>query len=576
MLNNPATPNSTSEPIGDAPFAVKRVFYAVTVFNFLCLVFYQCVTYRRYFHSDSAIKNLLAQELIESRSLFPPDWFYGNSDVWIAYSHLFIVPLLALLPNGFKAHALSGVAFSLLLGASAWWLLKRASIPAIWRALALAILFSGISPYLSETLYGQVSHGYAWGLVYVFLFLSWLPDSVSPNGTALRHRSSSAYLVWLLLSAVLFVGGLTGIRMAFAIVIPVLVICSAMAAYFWVLLKPAKSWLLVAAWLAVSWLVGFLMHKYWIGHLHYIDLSQAQRWADFSHVATNFRCFVEGWFLNAGISLEPDQTGTYLSLYRESVTSFRGMEFVYRFLLNLFLFFLPWYLALWGWQATSSPWLRAMLMYYLVGFVLTLVLFLFSDGLAITAASIRYFTVFHVLSLMIAVFWLAEMSKRLGGYRLAVITLIALIPLFAFSWRHQIGDAFVRTDTGRYQRALSRFDPLLHVLREKNLRHGYASFWNAAAPTVLSDHQILIRALYVSDAGLVPMHLLSAKRHYEMADHSSFLVLQHDETVNEVAQFGSIIERQLGPAAMIYRVPGFEVRTFSFNILNKLGLAASN
>lgn len=553
---------------------------ALAVLSFLCLAFYQLVTYRRYLHSDSAIKNLLAQEIVDSGRFLPPDWFYGNSDIWIAYNHLFIVPLLSFMPNGFRVHAVSGVMFSILFGLSAWWFFKRAALPPVWRGIALAVLFSGISPYLSETLYGQVSHGYAWTLIYLFLLLAWLPGRLlaqgAPRPALAPGLDARSVAVWLLLTAVFVVGGLTGIRMAFSIVIPVAVLCAACAAKDWLHAKPIGRWLLLALWAGASWLAGYALHKTALGHLHYFDLSQAQRWADFPQVGTNLRYFIEGWFLNSGISLEDDPTGTFFSLHNEPVASLRGMEFVYRFVLNLFMFFLPWTLVLGRWRQIGSPWLRAMLGFYVVGFVLTLVLFLFSTGLAVAPASIRYFTVFHVLSFLIAIFWCAGQSMRFRGHRAAVVAVLALLPLFAFSWRHHVGDAFVRNEAGKLERAYGRFAPLLHVLNENRLHHGYATFWNAAAPTVLSDHRIVIRSLYVTEAGIVPMHVLSARRHYEAAEQSkqpSFLVLRTDEYDNEAAKYGALVDAKLGKPDAIHRVPGFEVRTYPDDILKRLAQA---
>ncbi|MET0893407.1 MAG: hypothetical protein ABWY01_07555, partial [Pseudoxanthomonas sp.] len=148
--------------------AVERFLQVVIAVNCAMLAFYVTTTYRLLFHSDSAVKNLIAEEIVRTGKFFPPDWNYANGDLFVVFGHLFILPFIPFFENGFALHAVSGLVSSALIIASLWLLLTELEVSKFNRLLCVAVVTSGFSPFFAENLYGQVSYG---ALLYVVLFL---------------------------------------------------------------------------------------------------------------------------------------------------------------------------------------------------------------------------------------------------------------------------------------------------------------------------------------------------------------------------------------------------------------------
>ena len=120
---------------------------------------YVFIWYQNFFHSDSAAKVLLAKEIYDVGTFFPPDWNYVNNDLFVLFGHIFIIPLLPFLQAGFTAHAISGSIFAGLILWGVWLVSGIGNIPLWQRLAAVAVIASGISGFMSENLYGQVSYG---------------------------------------------------------------------------------------------------------------------------------------------------------------------------------------------------------------------------------------------------------------------------------------------------------------------------------------------------------------------------------------------------------------------------------
>src|ERR1035437_2310725 len=138
---------------------IKFLFGAVLLANIAGLIYFNFVTYQIFFHSDTAVANLLAEEVVKSGSLFPKDWTYVHDDILVVYGHLFIIPWLFFVKNGFFLHAVSGIISAALFLGGLWWLTGLLRFAKFYRLLALCVFSSGISPFLTEDLYGQVSYG---------------------------------------------------------------------------------------------------------------------------------------------------------------------------------------------------------------------------------------------------------------------------------------------------------------------------------------------------------------------------------------------------------------------------------
>jgi hypothetical protein len=143
------------------------------VINAAALLWYIFDGYKLFFHSDSATKVLLAREIIETGQYFPKDWNYVNKDLFVLFGHTFIIPLLYFLPAGYFVHALSGLVSGLLILSGVWLVSSLLTISKFRRTLILLVILAGISGFLAENLYGQVSYGAIFYCTCYVIYFSW-------------------------------------------------------------------------------------------------------------------------------------------------------------------------------------------------------------------------------------------------------------------------------------------------------------------------------------------------------------------------------------------------------------------
>ena len=155
------------------PRLLPKLLALLLAGNLLLLLFFIFFDYQLIFHSDAAVKNLLAQEMLETGHFFPPAWNYINNDLWVVFNHAFIVPMLAFLPNGFTVHALSDVVSAALLLWGGWKVTAVLGQSTTARLLSMVLLTSGMSVIMAEHVYGQAAYGAAFYLGCFLLYAYW-------------------------------------------------------------------------------------------------------------------------------------------------------------------------------------------------------------------------------------------------------------------------------------------------------------------------------------------------------------------------------------------------------------------
>ncbi len=79
---------------------LSRFFGLLLLGNLALLGLYEFVTFKYEVHSDSAVKVLLANEILETGELFPHEWVYANGDVYAFFCHMLALPLVPLFGPG--------------------------------------------------------------------------------------------------------------------------------------------------------------------------------------------------------------------------------------------------------------------------------------------------------------------------------------------------------------------------------------------------------------------------------------------------------------------------------------------
>jgi hypothetical protein len=110
-------------------------------------------------------------------------------------------------------------------------------------------------------------------------------------------------------------------------------------------------------------------------------------------------------------------------------------------------------------------------------------------------------------------------------------------------------------------------------LAAHRLRYGLADYGNAGPVTVLSRGNVQVRPVAVTGAVMTQVRWETSMAWYASGAHDAdFLLLpEHGRSLaGSWLQWQAIAERQFGPPAERYRVPGFEVLVWRANVLRRL------
>jgi hypothetical protein len=521
----------------------RRVLPALLALNLLLLLYYLIVDYQLVLNSDSAVMNLLAQEIHDSGQLFPSDWYYANGDLWVWFTQLPIVPLLYVLPNSAALHALSDIVTAALLLLSAWCVSGMLGQSRLARLTLLLVLTSGISVNMAENLYGQAAYGVLTYLACLLAYSGW--QLLHAQGTA-RWRWGAALAALALLvfwsnpqRAIVFYG--------LPLIVATVVLHSLPG-------QPRRRAVLLLAVLAAAMLAGTALHSHYVRLVGNSGLAPAT-WLGYDGMVHNTLATVRGLLsLLGGLPQEGS-----------SVLSAGGALAALRLLAALLLLaLLPWALL----RACRTPIRRARL--YFAVFTLTsaainLLVALCTSLPDMTApeASIRYL----VPSLLCMLILLAGMavddfkwSRPAPALALAALLALGLSAPLAYRVPNAPG-YFPHGGIASH----NPYAGIARYLEQQGLHHGYANFWSAGKLTVLSAGQVQLRQITLENGLPMPVRHLSSARWYQAASWQgeTFLMFNYDEAKQvDWAQ----LERYIGQPSRVLDYAGCKIAVYPHNL----------
>jgi hypothetical protein len=515
----PCYDDYVEEAIGFATRWGRRLLVLLFVVSIAALGYYLFRGYLPEFHSDSAVKNLLAAEVLREHSYFPHDWNYVNGDLWVVFGQAFVIPLLPFLANGYKLHAISGLISSAIVLFSLW-LVSGMVIRSFWvRFVVLTIFAGGVSTNMAENLFGQISYGNVLYLSVLTLYLGWRFLD------ARTLRSTVGWAVGFALLGILTFWG-NPQRAAAYDAAPLLVAVAAWALASGDLLvwRPgARRWVpspvaWKAFWLCLlllsSAIIGTALHSLAIAHVNNIEGAGSAKWLGFGGIVSNLSNVVQGMLGIFGAILPPDQR----------VISPSGIYYAGRFVgICAMLVLMP--IATIRLIKDARP--AARMFGAFVGAGLALFVFLqvttTTPDMSDPVSSGRYMLPFLVLGVVaIASFAEARGVRQLPGlaaWGALLVLLSSLIsPLNSFSRMYR-----------PYGSAVQQI--LAEDLKHAGLKYGYATYWNAGAVTVLANSEVAVRQ--VTFQGGLPMPFRHLASNYwfrpEAWKGQTFLALRPDE-----------------------------------------------
>jgi hypothetical protein len=516
------------------------------------LTFYIFVAYRVIFHSDAAMKTLLAEEMIRTHRLFPPDWYYVN-DIPIIFHHILIAPLLLIFGHSYLIQSVACFVFAILLAGSVYLLFKFSGSSRCEFLVVTAVMFSGVSIAFAGDMFGESAYGPGVATAVTIVAL------IFRTARAYAERDSRDLRIWsALLVALITVALAGGVRGIFVHVAPSLV---ALALFVATADRrdeagpfPRKAAIYVACLVLLATVFGIAAFLGLKTGVRLRDDSSVPRFIQYAQIGHKADLLIQGFLAYSDALPSPAQRP--VSLYG-SVTAYRLFWFGA-------VFCLP-FVLLRRYRAIRSPYLRFLIPYYVFGFIATLYLCLFTS-LVITAGSFRYFCVSTVFAILIVGFAAGELRDRFG-WAAPIWIGLTFLPICISSYQEIFALYFDTSDSGgRTGLHANIRQPLVDYLVNKGLRYGYASYWNAGVLTVLSDGQIHVNAVEFGDNPPVrPFRWLGPAHAYEPGafQGNTFILMNPDEcpTINR-----AVLDGYLGPPESVATVAGYCIMSYGFNV----------
>ena len=527
----------------------RRATIALLALNALLIVYFVCFGYESYFHSDAAVKNLLAGEILETGHFFPPDWNYVNGDLWIVFGHVFILPLLLFFKNGYALHAASGLATSALILAAAWAVSGVASRSPLTRLVFVVIVASGISGVVAEELYGQVSYGSIFCIACFNVYFSWRFLQAEGRG---RWTWGSALAI-----AMVLVFWSNPQRAVASYMLPIVV---ATMVYSGVSLgRTGLHWnaratrgAAMLALLLLGSAIGSVLHAWILEGVNNAPGAGYARWLTFDGVIKNAGYTIEGLLsVLGGVPTAARPVMSMAGLY-EGVRLLGGC---------VVLLLTP--AILWRSLRDRNDGVRFMGVFTLVSASLFVFLHVTTTIPDMTdpVTTSRYLVPAVLFCLLLLVVSVMDsrgnlLPRLLGGGALLVLMTSAISPNNPLS----LGL------TGRHHDPRTQ---LIALLESNGLEYGYASFWNAGALSVLSDGEVKVRQVTIEQGIPMPMRHLSSDRWYRPSAWSgkTFLLLKDAEAA---AMNWDLLASYAGQPVQKLRFDDFGIYVFPRNLAEVL------
>lgn len=475
--------------------------------------FYIFKTYRAFFNSDAAIANILAEEIVLAGTFFPSHWWYVNNDLWVFYKQLLVIPWVLAGKNGYFAHAFTVFEVSIFMIVFIYLFLRSLMLSRASSIMGSVVVCIGYSPMYLRELYGEAA--YTWYFLFMIAFM-FIFRKLSPHVIS-KSTQIKAFIFFMMLLYLLVLAN--PVRFFVYYVAPFF---GALALSIYFARDSLKTFQhALKRVLSVKRLVIFAFACVVMGL------------AAMAHFNLLESLHLAGGANNAGlVSLEilPVHAAHALlgllnfigAEWTEGVraASVEGVVSLLKFALYPFALIIPaLYVKRAFYQMSATE--RFFVLFSYVGFSIIFILYA-TTGLHEHAWSarnnIRYISPFIMMILVCnVIMW------RFYSLFMKLILSLAFTIALSLSWSY--------VSPKEWRGIVDERIALVEELKTRNLRFGYASYWDSHIYTVFSDGDVDIRPIEIDEKGVTLIKWLSSDRWYQKdsTDGKVFFMVEHED-----------------------------------------------
>ncbi len=463
------------------------------IFAVFMVLYYILVKERIEFDSDFTDTILWAEAMLTGNGLFDHEMYYAYTLPF--GGSLLMMPFVALFGVGYTAHALGFILFFAISVFSLYKLFRSMDFPVDHTLVgtAFVLLMSLPTKDIRMIMWGHVIH-YSLGLLFVYIATAvYSGIDVSKPGFSGTNRKSLIMLI--VLSALFCTNGLTTVLFFFIPFYGAVILERFVSIKDELFCTENKNTAFVSLACLVAAGVGFLASAViqklsgvitvYDGMFKTIPMWQEWVWDINERLRVMF-------VLLAG------QIPTKIPM--ESTT---GIRVMYMALTALMIIFAP-IAALFAYRKIENKLIRIYMLSYFILLAATLFVFDFSDARGTVHRMVGLYMTAVTVTVIFMLWLLRHRALSRFGAVMAIVLSVACL----------FGIYNITTIRGQ-----NRYDSLVAVLRDNDLKRGYAEYWSAQVTTVLSDAEITVAPVNIYENGEIKPRLYNAREdQYEAAE----------------------------------------------------------
>lgn len=498
-------------------FIYKHIFLFIAVilisFSLYEISFYIFKTYRAFFNSDAAVANILAEEIVISKTLFPSQWWYVNNDLWVFYKQALVIPWVIMGKNSYFAHAFTVFVVTLFMVVIIYRFLRSLMLSRATALMGGVVVIVGYSPMYLRELYGEAA--YTWYFVFMIAFM-FIFRKLSPHVIS-RSTQIKAFIFFMVLLYLLVVAN--PIRFFVYYIVPFIGALGLGIYFSRDSLKTFKGGVKRLLSVKKAIIFAFACLVIVLGgmtHIHLLEGLQSAGGANnakliplealpvhASHALLGLLNFI-GAEWNDGVK----------------ASSLEGAISLMKFFLYPFVLIIPaLHVKRAFYQMSSTE--RFFVLFSYVGFALIFVLYA-TTGLHEHAwaarNNIRYISPFLMMILLCnVIMW------RFFSLFMKLVLSLSLAIALGLSWNY--------ISPKEWRGIVDERIALVEELKSRELHFGYAEYWHSHIYTVFSNGEVDIRPIEFNEKGITLSKWLSSDTWYQKNTTSGkvFFMVEHKD-----------------------------------------------
>ncbi len=449
------------------------------------VLYYIIAKERIEFDSDFTDTILWAEAMLTGNGLFDPEMYYAYTLPF--GGSLLMMPFVAIFGVGYTAHALGFILFFAIFVFSLYKFLRSMDFPVdnSLTAAAFILLMSLPTKNTRMIMWGHVIH-YSLGLLFVITALA-VYSGIDTGNQVFSKENRKRSILLIVLTALFCTNGLTTILFFcipfYGAVILERFICIKDELFC----SENKNTAVLSAAGLIAAGAGFIgsaviqrlsgVKTVYEGLFKTIPMWQEWVWEFTERLRVMMVC-VAGEI--------PSE------IPMESTT---GIRVMYMAFVSLVIIFTP-FIAFFAYRKIENRIIRLYMLSYIILLAATLFIYDFSHARGTIHRMVGLYMTAVTVTVIFMMWLLRQGALSRFGAVLAVILSVACV----FS-------AYSVTAL----RGQNRYDGLIAVLRDNELKRGYAEYWSAQVTTVLSDSDITVAPVIISESGEVTPRLYNAR-----------------------------------------------------------------